>query len=383
MNGTRPPLDFLGQTGWPSWISAEFAALLNTVERTPADLFAVDDNVWQRWSTLALWYPFTGTEERDRDFRGFLARRLQPFLAAAEQVLNLYVSASRCNSIVDGLRFHWTPEIAGLVLEQTRRIDLSNSCWDVLSVLGLAEAPQLFEEYLWEEFGRLSARSDEDRDARLTTIVALLLRHAKPGTWTKLKDLISAVPSIGQEAVARAGDVSQESNRLENMGDGEIAEFYIWMSRQFPANIGQIQGATFLGGPVQIRMLRDSALVSMRSRGNLKVFRSVLKALPDLKWLSAQRAYVEEAHFRHRWRVKTPEGLLCMAAENSVPWYLKERYQVVLLIGALLGLAVGIVSLITADGRWRIIALIVCSTIFLVLVGLLIRLRMLDRRPKH
>ena len=167
------------------------------------------------------------------------------------------------------------------------------------------------------------------------------------------------------------------------MEDREIAEFYIWMNRQFPADIGQIQGVAFFGGTVQIRLLRDSALVNMRSRGNLKTFRSVLKALPDLKWLPAQRAYVEEAHFRHRWQVETPEGLLRMAAENSVPWYLKERYQVILLVGALLGLVVGIVSLITADGTWRIVTVIVCSTIFLILVGLLVRLRLLQRSPKQ
>jgi hypothetical protein len=283
---------------------------------------------------------------------------------------------------VEGLCFDWTPEISHFVLDQARRIDLANSCWDTLVALGLTEARQLFEDYLWEEFGRLCARSDEGRDERLITIVALLLRHTKPGTWTKLRDLIYAEPSIGREAVGRAGDISQENNWMEHMDDGEIAEFYIWMSRQFPADIGQLQGATFFGGPVMIRMLRDSALVSMRSRGNLKAFRSVLKALPDLKWLSAQRAYVEEAHFRHRWQVETPEGLLRMAAENSVPWYLKERYQVILLIGALLGLAVGIVSLVTAEGTWRIVTVIVCSMIFFALVGLLIRLRISDRRPK-
>ena len=208
---------------------------------------------------MALWYAFTGTEGRDRDFRGFLAQRLQPFLAAAEQILNLYIPEGRCYSIVDGLRFHWTPEIARFVLEQTRRIDLSNSCWDVLSALGLAEAPELFEEYLWGEFRRLSAHWGEGRDARLITIVALLLRHAKLGTWTALRDLIFAEPSIGQEAVGRAGDVSQEHNWLEHMGDGEIAEFYIWMVRQFPADIGQIQGATFFTGPLAIRILRESA----------------------------------------------------------------------------------------------------------------------------
>ena len=45
-----------------------------------------------------------------------------------------------------------------------------------------------------------------------------------------------------------------------------------------------------------------------------------------------------------------------MAAENSEPWYSKERYQVILLIAALLGLAVGILSLITAEGIWRIVS---------------------------
>ena len=188
LSGTRSPLALPYEKGWPNWVSAEFVALLNTVERTPADLLVVDDNAWQRWSTLILWYPFTGTQELDRKFHGFLAQRLQPFLAGAEQVFNLFISGSRNCSIVEGLRFHWTPEIARFVLEKTRSIGLSNSCWSALSALGLAETPQLFEEYLWEEFGRLCARSGEDRDERLITIVVLLLRHAKPGTWTKLKN---------------------------------------------------------------------------------------------------------------------------------------------------------------------------------------------------
>jgi hypothetical protein len=383
MNGTRPPLNFFGQVGWPDWVSGECAALFNSVERTPADLLAVDDNVWQRWSTLALWYTFTGADERARSLRSFLAQRFPPFLAAAEQLFDLYIPQVGCSSIVDGLRFDWTPEFARFVLEQVRRIDLGNFCWDTLCAVGLAEAPQLFEQYLWEEFGRLAARSGESRDARLVTIVALLLRHAEPGTWTTLRDLIFAEPSIGHAAIGRAGDISQENNWLGRLGDGEIAELYIWMNRQFPENIGQIQGAVAFDGPVTIRMLRDSALVSMRSRGNLKVFRSVLQSLPEVAWLPAQRAYVEEAHFHRKWQVETPEGLLRMAAENSVPWYLKKKSQVVLLIVAFLGLAVGIASLIAADGAWRIVAVIVCGAIFLALAGSVIRLQILDRRPEQ
>jgi hypothetical protein len=383
LNGTRPPLDFLGQTGWPSWASAEFAALLNTIERCRAGVLGVEDDVWQRWSTLVLWYAFTGTDVRDRNFRAFLAERVLPFLAAAELVLNLYIPESRCYSIVDGLRFDWPPEIARFMLEQTRCIDLGNSCWDTLVALGFAEAHPLFEEYLWDEFWRLCTRSGEGRDERLTTTVALLLRHSKPGTWTALRDLIFAEPSIGAEAIGRAGDVSQGNNWLGQMGDGEIAEMYIWMNRQFPADIGQIQGAASLSGPVAIRMLRESALVSMRSRGNLKVFRSVLQALPEVAWLPAQLAYVEEAHFHKRWQVETPEGLLRMAAENSVPWYLKKKSQIILFIVGFLSLAVGIVSLITAEGMWRIVVVIVCGAIFPVLAGSVIRLQMLDRRPEQ
>ncbi len=148
--GARPALELFSQTGWPSWVSAEFSALLNTFERFPAGLLPVDNTLWQRWCRLALWYAFEGSDERDRAFRGFLAQRLQPFVAAAEQVLNFHIAQKRRYSIAEGLRFDWTPEIARFVLDQTRRIDLENSCWDELSALGLAEAPELFEEYLWE-----------------------------------------------------------------------------------------------------------------------------------------------------------------------------------------------------------------------------------------
>jgi hypothetical protein len=211
LNGTRPPLDFLGQSGWPSWASAEFAALLNTIERSPSGVLGVEDDVWQRWSTLAVWYGFTGTDERARDLRAFLAQRLLPFVAAAEQVLNLYIPEGRCSSIVDGLHFDWVPEFALFMLEQTSRTDLGDSCWNTLVALGFAEARQLFEEYLWEEFARLCVRSGEGRDERLITIVTLLLRNAKPGTWTALRDLIFAEPSIAQAAVGRAGTYPEET----------------------------------------------------------------------------------------------------------------------------------------------------------------------------
>jgi len=72
-----------------------------------------------------------------------------------------------------------------------------------------------------------------------------------------------------------------------------------------------------------------------------------------------------------------------MAAENSVPWYLKRRSQVILLFVAFLGLAVGIASLISANGAWRIVAVISCSAIFLALAGSVIHLQMLDRRPEE
>jgi hypothetical protein len=382
LTGTRPAMDFIGQNAWPSWASAEFSALLNTLERAPGVLLAADDEAWQRWSTLALWHTFTGVQERDREFRAFLAQRLRSFLAAADEVLNIYIQNRQCYSVVDGLRFTWPSEMARFLVDRTRRIELTNLCWDSLCALGMAEAPELFEDYLWKEFDRLGDLAGEGRDERLITTVALLLRRARPGTWTALSELIFSEPSLGREAVARAGDVSQRNNWTAEMTDGEVAELYIWMSRQFPADIGFVRGATSFTGPVAIRMLRDSALVGMRSRGNLEVFRSVLAALPDVAWLPAQIAYVEEAHFRRRWKVETPEGLLQMAAENRVPWYEKERYQIILLVIAMLSLALGVASLVAANGAWRIIAVIVSSVVFLTIVAALLRLRVHERRPK-
>ena len=380
LSGTRLPLDFLGEAGWPTWASAEFSALLNTVERAPGDLLNVEDSLWQRWSTLAVWYVFGGTEEQDRDFRGFFTQRPQPFLDAVGRIFNSYIPRNRGSSIAEGLSFDWTPEIARFVLEQTRTIALPNSSWDTLAKVGLEESPQLFKEYLWEEFSRLCTFSGEGRDARLITVVALLLRHAKAGTWTALKNLILAEPLIGQEAIVRGAEVFEGNSWLQNLDDEEIAGLYVWISRQFPANIGELEGAGFVGSTLTIRMLRESALVNLRSRGNLKVFRSVLKALPHVAWLPMQMAYVQEAHFHNRWRVETPEGLLDMAAENGVPWYQKKQIQVILLIVSFLGLALGIASLITADGAWRSVALIVCSVLFIFLAGWAIHIRTLDSK---
>lgn len=380
LGGTRRPLN-LGQSGWPSWVLAEFAALLNTVEQAPTELLVVEDSVWLRWSTFAMWYPFTGTDEYDRTFRAFFAQRLQPFLAALEQILDLCISESRCYSIAINLCFAWSPQVALLVLEKTRRVALSNSCWDQLASAGLAEAPQVFEDYLWKEFGRLRVLRGPGRDFRLITSIALLLRRAKLGTWSALSDFIFSEPSIGQEAVARAADIVQKHRWLDAMGDGEIAEFYIWMVRQFPADIGQFRGVGFAGPEFALRMLRESALVSLRSRGNLKVFHSVLEFLSDVSWLPTQLAYVEEAHFHHRWQVETPEGLLRMAADNKVPWYMKGKYQAIILVATMLSLSVAIVSFITADGKWRTIVLASWIIAFFMIVGALIYLGMLERRP--
>ena len=71
-----------------------------------------------------------------------------------------------------------------------------------------------------------------------------------------------------------------------------------------------------------------------------------------------------------------------MAAQNSVPWYLKKTSQVILFIVGFLSLAVGIASLITAEGMWRILVVVVCVATFLVLAGTVIRLQVRDRRPE-
>jgi hypothetical protein len=381
VNGTRLAMDFIGGNGWPSWASAEVSALLNTIERSPNALLAADDEAWQRWSTLSLWNTFNGEEERDRAARNFLARRIVPFLAAAEVILDIYVRQGRCYSISGGLGFDWPADFAQFLLDRIRRIELTNSCWDTLCSLGMAEAPRPFEEYLWEELSRLRNLWGNGRNERIITVINLLLHNCKPGTWTALSEVIYAEPIVGQDAIARVGDLSDRNNWIKAMTDGEIAEFYIWMSVQFPADIGQIRGVTFLGSPVRIRMLRDSTLIELRSRGNLKVFRSVLLVLSDLKWLRGQIPYVVEAHFRKKWKVETPTGLLQMAAENSVPWYMKERFQLLLLTLGLLSVAVSIAGFVTESNTSRLLALVISLLFFLAIAASLIRLRMLERKP--
>jgi hypothetical protein len=383
VSGSRQPLDFIGGHSWPSRAAAEFAALFNTIERSPDAALTADNNLWQRWSTLALWYAFTGLADRDRAVRVFLAKRTQPFVAALGEILDVYIQQGRCSSLTANLRFDWPPQIAHYILDRIRRLELTDFCWNDLYAVGMVEAPELFEKYLWEEYELLQKLISPGRNARLVTVINLLLRNSRTGTWTALRNVIFAEPSIGKDAIAEVSDITQLGNWTQKMGDGEIAELFIWMTRQYSEDAGMIQGASAIAfkGDFAVRTLRDTALVGLRNRGNSTVFRSVLQALPEVDWLPEQVAYVEEAHFRNQWKVETPKGLLQMAKDNAIPWYATERYQTISLYLALLGVGVGIANVLVVNTTARVITVAVAVSLLLPLLGKFIGLKRQHRPP--
>jgi hypothetical protein len=381
LSGTRLPLDFLGGSSWPDWAASEYGAVLISSERTPRELLGVEDQVWERWCQLAIWYPFAGIDETTRASRNWLAQRIAPFLAAASGLFDIYRPLGRCSSILDGLRFDWPSEFTRMMLQQVKRTDLQNSCWGSICAVGLAEAPQPFEYCLWTAFSQLLEGTSKAREERLVTITVLMLRHAKPGTWSRLRQLFFAEPLIAEQAMSSVSDMSNDFKWMSGLGDGELAELFIWMNRQFPPDIGHVSGASYVTDSMRIRMVRDSALVALRSRGNLKVYRSILQALPEMIWLRSELPYVEEVHFHRKWKVETPDGLLLMAAENSVPWYSKRKTQIVIVIATFIGLLYTIASFLTAQGVWRITAVFGFG-IFLLLGGSVVATMVRDQRPK-
>lgn len=201
----------------------------------------------------------------------------------------------------------WCNEISDLLAEIIGEPDLSiGSHSAILSLLiehnderGIAEAERLFE----------NKPETDSEEKRVVETIRVLLRYPDQKNWEIFWSFIDRFPDIGSQYFQSdnedysSGDFLKDERRTET----ELADFFIWMCRQFPhqkdlANPTKDQsssGNSFSSTVTRSRALE--ALVNYGTEKSVHEIERIQRDLPHLEFLSSSLEKAKENTRKATW----------------------------------------------------------------------------------
>jgi hypothetical protein len=315
--------DFLGGTTRPIWATALYSALL-LVWRSHRNLLeGATDREWWVWTTVALWFPY-GQDQKDWEgLMTFLSQgNPKAFIESVEFVIGQEIKGEQSLQIYSRQQFRWPIALIEILLRVVGSSETPFSAWSSCLEWGLVSFPNTFEQLIVDEVFELASEFPFEHKEKLITTCCILFSHGRGDPWKQLSEIFYMRPSLNRDFFEQVGGVPPENAFLERMSDGSLGEFYVWIAREYPEDREDLpSGFGAMGPGFTTRMLRDSAFFAMRDRGNLSVFDFVTQSFPERKWIEGHRPAAIEAALRRKWTATTPEAMLRLVAERSIPWH--------------------------------------------------------------
>jgi predicted NACHT family NTPase len=221
----------------PAWAGYRALQLLLQVER--AFVEALSSEVWHKWAPIIFAYPTSSGIEAEREaphrVLNALAYRHAPDLI----IESLLATLDKVNS-EDG--YFSIP-------------DKLDDAWDARlenALLAKAQEPVLKPVYLGQVLNKLLERRGEgakrfaeslvtlpfptEEDSRERAIVAAreLVSHAEDAGWPVVWAAIMEDAAFGRSVIESLSGLYEYCNISERLGEGELADLYIWMEREYP-----------------------------------------------------------------------------------------------------------------------------------------------------
>lgn len=291
-------------------------ALLHAHRSEKLDLLGAD--IWSRWALAIIRYPAINTTEEVETARG-LARRLhevapRDFGLAVKRAL---VGDDAANNSIHCLnRLNGLAEAGPIVLEVARSLQLhEDSLGDALRFVlrHRADGAREFAEGL---LGRVPGAVEDPVSVAAGTA---LLCEAEDCGWGSLYPLFQSHPHFGRAVLLKVCTVHIEAREtiIRRLGEGELAQLFIWLYQQFPPSDDGDLGGGWLGPEDEIRIFRSTVLDALRNRGTqgaVDALITVQEAMPNEAWL---RRVIGEARSRmlsQTWSPPTAREVLAICS---------------------------------------------------------------------
>jgi hypothetical protein len=160
----------------------------------------------------------------------------------------------------------------------------------------------------------------EEQKSQAVAAAGALITYTQDAAWATIWPLLKRQKSLGRQIIeSLSHGHAGGTNFVSKLDEYELAEFYVWMVRNYPYAKSK-GGGHFMGPADSAAMLRDGILGHLKSRGTFAAcdaLRGVMKKLPQLSWLRLQLEETESLARASTWSPVSPRDFLALALDRD------------------------------------------------------------------
>jgi predicted NACHT family NTPase len=306
---------------------AGYRALFFLHNKEPGFLETLSTEVWGKWVPIILSFPTYSDAEREEQHRALLAAA---YRHAPETLIDdLLALLDKANA-------------GGEQFSISHKYD---DCWDDRfgeALLSKAKDPNLKPLYMGRLLDKLLEKEVDGAleyatslipiptpgagEARERAIIAAreLMAYAPDAGWSVIWPAIKLDADFGK-AVSESLEYALRASKgslFTKLGEENIAEYYIWLSGQYPhKDDPNPVGAHFVGPRESIAQWRDSLLEYLKVRGtpaSVIAIERIAQALPELDWIKWTLLEAQKNVLTRTWTPLTPTSVMALLVEQRV-----------------------------------------------------------------
>jgi predicted NACHT family NTPase len=304
---------------------AGYRALRLLMKEDPEYLTTMGSGVWRKWAPITLAYPTETGTDKEAPVRRLVA--LAYNYAPEDIISTLMVLIDEDNKQFDTVfdvrkvADCWDDRLAGAVLEKAKDERLKPGCMESLLDALLEHG---FEGPIGYARSILpSSAPVRDHVVRSVKAARVLMIHREDLAWQLVWPLMRADQAFGRAVASAVARYSSWHHHAfgERLSEGQLADLYLWLERQFPHSEDNIPLAMHsVTKREQVARWRDSLLDALRLRGTLAAcdaIQRIKRELPGLEWLNRTLLEARNLARRNTWRPPSPDDILGLSAQND------------------------------------------------------------------
>lgn len=307
--------EWMATANMPLGAVAGYQALELLLRHRPALLDAVEPEAWAKWIPIILRHRFGSSQEVD--FQASLVKKSYSrapadFIQALVQTIENENSVHGYLFVLRGLNQCWDSQIGTALLEKAKDPILKPEVLGTL-LCELLEHKAVGAGELAKSFIVLPAPQDQIELAKVEKAAEALVSCGEGAEW---KAMFEQYPAFGRKVVESLSYAGGGFPRfLTHLSEFELAEFYIWMVKQYPyRNTDHYSDRAGAMSAVDAAvMLRDHILEHLKKRATFAAvegFRLIMREHPELSWLRYHMDEAETLARANTWVPLTPTEFL-------------------------------------------------------------------------
>ncbi len=299
-------------------------ALVLLMRRAPDRLRTLPSDVWRKWAAITIAYPGDDAKvlqdivalayrAAPEEVRHALTKEIERENARKDGHVSVIRRAAKC----------WDETLGRAVLKMIRELDLKTSCLTDL-LAEMLERRVSGASALAESFLAPPVLVSRDERSRAVAAAIALVVHATDGGWDVIWPVMQTDKRFGKAVISQiAGSYTLRESRPERrLCDGQLADLYVWMSREYShGEDPNMRQAHAVGLREEIARWRDSLLTELKGRGTFSSYAEVERIgreLPEVEFLKWHALEAQEVTYRNEWKAPAVAHVMSLVRSNEV-----------------------------------------------------------------